>query len=853
MAKRRRKSGSLSSQLKYELYGILILIFAVIALSHEGPVGRSLMYLFRFFIGVLDWVIPVIFIYIGLYVMIRRGWPSGWTTRKTGLLLILLGFLIMNHITMFRLSDQNEEWTSASWIVSQTWSSLRDGLNPQNEQLLTDGVGGGMIGAILYACLYFLFDNLGARLIEYTLFAIGFILVTGLSYVDMGVKIKQLFRGTGIPMKDTFTQMFQLMKGPGNPKPVRTRKSVQPQIPLDDDFEDELTGPVVMRERKKPVFFQLLQKKQKPVQEHDTDSDEQADYDVDDKHSSVTDQRDEDNELEQSEFPRIRDFQEHMEEPPELSDEAEDLQAPAALETAKALPAPPATQTYQPPSNQMKIKLPVEGDGEIDVTFTQQPERPPAKPYVLPSFSLLAKPGNSGKGGDAVDFKTIARKLETTLESFGVRTKVLDVVRGPSVTRYEIQPDVGVKVSRVVSLTDDIALALAAKDIRMEAPIPGKAAIGIEVPNPEIAVVTMREVMESSVFQESSSKLSIAFGRDISGQAIVGNLAKMPHLLVAGATGSGKSVCINGIITSILYKAKPDEVKFLMIDPKMVELNMYNGIPHLLAPVVTDPRRASLALKKIVGEMEKRYELFSKFATRNIEGYNNMIAEKQDGEPLPYIVVILDELADLMMVAASDVEDSICRLAQKARAAGIHLIIATQRPSVDVITGLIKANIPSRIAFGVSSQVDSRTILDMVGAEKLLGRGDMLFLPVGASKPIRVQGAFLSDQEVESVVNFCKNQEEAIYREEMVPEVEEQVAAEEEYEDELYDQAVQVVIEAKQASVSLLQRRMRVGYARAARLIDALEAKGVVGPYEGSKPREVLVTMEQYQHRSVPS
>jgi S-DNA-T family DNA segregation ATPase FtsK/SpoIIIE len=302
-----------------------------------------------------------------------------------------------------------------------------------------------------------------------------------------------------------------------------------------------------------------------------------------------------------------------------------------------------------------------------------------------------------------------------------------------------------------------------------------------------------------------------------------------------------------------LYKAKPDEVKFLMIDPKMVELNMYNGIPHLLAPVVTDPRRASLALKKIVGEMEKRYELFSKFGTRNIEGYNNMIAEKPDGEKLPFIVVILDELADLMMVAANDVEDSICRLAQKARAAGIHLIIATQRPSVDVITGLIKANIPSRIAFGVSSQVDSRTILDMVGAEKLLGRGDMLFLPVGASKPIRVQGAFLSDPEVEAVVGFCKNQEEAIYQEEIVPELEEQAEAEDEYEDELYDQAAQIVIEAKQASVSLLQRRMRVGYARAARLIDSLEAKGVVGPYEGSKPREVLLTMEQYQHNRIPS
>jgi DNA segregation ATPase FtsK/SpoIIIE, S-DNA-T family len=387
----------------------------------------------------------------------------------------------------------------------------------------------------------------------------------------------------------------------------------------------------------------------------------------------------------------------------------------------------------------------------------------------------------------------------------------------------------------------------------MEAPIPGKSAIGIEVPNTEVSIVTMREVMETSAFQESSSRLSITLGRDISGQPIVGNLAKMPHLLVAGATGSGKSVCINGIITSVLYKAKPNEVKFLMIDPKMVELNVYNGIPHLLAPVVTDPRRASLALKKVVVEMEKRYELFSKSSTRNIEGYNALLNENGTEAPLPYIVVIVDELADLMMVAANDVEDSITRLAQMARAAGIHLIIATQRPSVDVITGVIKANIPSRIAFGVSSQVDSRTILDMVGAEKLLGRGDMLYLPVGSSKPVRVQGAFLSDQEVEAVVNFVRTQQQANYQEEMVPEVEEQTEQQVEFEDELYDQAVQIVLEAKQASVSLLQRRMRVGYTRAARLIDSMEAKGIVGPYEGSKPREVLMSIEQYHHNRIPS
>ena len=463
---------------------------------------------------------------------------------------------------------------------------------------------------------------------------------------------------------------------------------------------------------------------------------------------------------------------------------------------------------------------------------------------------------SGGKSGSAGDYIDTARKLEATLESFGVRAKVLDVARGPAVTRYELQPDVGVKVSRIVNLTDDIALALAAKDIRMEAPIPGKSAIGIEVPNSEVSVVTLREVLETQAFQEAQSKLSIAFGRDISGQPIIGNLARMPHLLVAGATGSGKSVWINGIIASILYKAKPDEVKFLMIDPKMVELNVYNGIPHLLAPVVTDPRRAALALKKIVVEMEKRYEKFSKSGTRNIEGYNSLMLSGDNPDAvLPYYVIIVDELADLMMVAAGDVEDSIMRLAQMARAAGIHLIIATQRPSVDVITGVIKANIPSRIAFGVSSQVDSRTILDMVGAEKLLGRGDMLFLPMGASKPIRVQGAFLSDNEVEAVVNHVRGQAEAVYNEELVPEVGEEAEGEsDEVLDELFDQAVTIILEAKQASVSLLQRRMRIGYTRAARLIDSMEARGIVGPYEGSKPREVLVTLEQYQsgHR-IPS
>jgi len=463
--------------------------------------------------------------------------------------------------------------------------------------------------------------------------------------------------------------------------------------------------------------------------------------------------------------------------------------------------------------------------------------------YQLPPLSLLKLPKQADQSNEYEFVHSNAAKLERTFQSFGVKARVTQVHIGPAVTKYEVHPDIGVKVSKIISLTDDIALALAAKDIRMEAPIPGKSAIGIEVPNSEIAVVSLREVLEDS-YDQIDKKLLIALGRDITGEAVLAELNKMPHLLIAGATGSGKSVCVNGIITSILMRTKPHEVKLMMIDPKMVELNVYNGVPHLLAPVVTNPKKAAQALKKVVNEMERRYELFSQTGTRNIEGYNDFIRhhnlETGEKQPLlPFIVVIVDELADLMMVATSDVEDAITRLAQMARAAGIHLIIATQRPSVDVLTGVIKANIPSRIAFAVSSQTDSRTILDMGGAEKLLGRGDMLFLPVGQSKPIRIQGAFLSDSEVEEVVNFVISQQKAQYQEEMIPE--EIAETEETVDDELYDEAVQLIAEMQTASVSMLQRRFRIGYTRAARLIDEMEKRGIVGPYEGSKPRAVLI------------
>lgn len=486
-----------------------------------------------------------------------------------------------------------------------------------------------------------------------------------------------------------------------------------------------------------------------------------------------------------------------------------------------------------------KIKTSVDGKASLIVAVETN------KNYLIPTLELLNNPKKNNQFLEKQHISANAKKLEQTLESFGVKAKVSKVHLGPAVTKYEVYPSVGVKVSKIVNLADDLALALAAKDIRIEAPIPGKSAIGIEVPNQEVAIVTLREVLEATSGLPEASKLLIGLGRDVSGDPILAELNKMPHLLVAGATGSGKSVCINGIIVSILMRAKPHEVKMIMIDPKMVELNIYNGIPHLLAPVVTEPKKASQALKKVVNEMERRYELFAHTGTKNIEGYNTLIRNQNESSEakqpnLPYIVVIIDELADLMMVASSDVEDCIMRLAQMARAAGIHLIIATQRPSVDVITGVIKANIPSRIAFGVSSQTDSRTILDMGGAEKLLGRGDMLFLPVGASKPVRVQGAFVSDEEVENIVNFVIAQQKAQYAEEMMSKEEDQVSSES--VDDLYSDAVDLIVEMNTASVSMLQRRFRIGYTRAARLIDELEARGIVGPYEGSKPREVLIS-----------
>jgi len=868
----------------------------MIALSGEATVGQALSKLFGVFLGKFYFALAIAGVIVGLAVMVKRAWPSGWSTRKTGVVILLLSLTLsssISHINARYMGLDNSSITGS--IIMKTLdqeirSQLFDTEMAQGTSIRDLSISGGYVGAIQYSLLFMLFGYYGALIINIVMYLISILLITGRSYVEMirFIRVK-LAR---------FIKLLVAKIGV-----VRARQKALSKVSKDvhyiDDDEEEEIQVEITKPKRKSYFFQWNQE-QTDVQDDEWELNHQeklsANDNVLEQYEEIVEEQEEmvtqhtnlvldgradggsvgqqqDQQLDQeSEY--VADWQvtdhSELQAPVEEYAQIDQLEHRSDLMNQQDELAEQEVIDHHPNSEESNVsdessRTIDNGDdydypeGQAvtsDVFITEHNNgdeagkieanaQPAAIPYQMPPFTILNKPVNMQKGSDGVEMYDSRRKLEATLESFGVRAKVLDVVRGPAVTRYEVQPATGVKVSRIVGLTDDIALALAAKDVRMEAPIPGKSAIGIEVPNGEISVVTMREVMETPVFMNAASKLSIAFGRDISGQSIVGNLAKMPHLLVAGATGSGKSVCINGIIASILYKANPDEVKFLMIDPKMVELNMYNGIPHLLAPVVTNPKRASLALKKIVVEMEKRYELFSKSGTRNIEGYNQHV--KDDASLfLPYIVVIVDELADLMMVASNDVEDAIARLAQMARAAGIHLIIATQRPSVDVITGVIKANIPSRIAFGVSSQVDSRTILDVAGAEKLLGRGDMLFLPMGMNKPIRVQGAFLSDEEVEALVSYVSSQGEVKYNDEIVPELDDELDDYDEVYDDLFDDAAKIVIESGQASVSLLQRRMRMGYTRAARIIDQLEAKSIVGPYEGSKPRSVLVSLEQW-------
>jgi len=732
--------------LMYEIIGLLVIGIAIISFFEYGLVGETFAYIGYFLFGNWHIAIPFMLVVYALIIMIKQTFPT-WNNRFIlGSAFILGSLLLFSHLALFQQLFEGKALMTNS-VLRESYRVLVESGGITDR---TSSLGGGIIGAILFASFHVLFDSSGAKVAGSLMLLIGLVLWTGKALVpylvEVSPKIRENFKNRPRKVKKKPVESERVSRRKRKESTQEEAVTVHDFKPVEVEMEvvEQVTAPIIS------AFTERISKKEEPME---------------------------------------------LTEPLEINMDADELEN---------------------------------------------------KDYKLPGLSLLDSPEHSDQSGELNAIQANAKKLEQTFLSFGVKAKVTEVHLGPAVTKYEVLPDVGVKVSRIVSLHDDLALALAARDIRIEAPIPGKSAIGIEVPNKEVAIVSLREVLESDENNKPNLKLLIGFGRDVTGQAVLAQLNKMPHLLVAGSTGSGKSVCINGIITSIMMRAKPHEVKMMMIDPKMVELNVYNGIPHLLAPVVTDPRKASQALKKIVSEMERRYDLFSHTGTRNMEGYNEHIdkwnEENEEKHPkLPYIVVIVDELADLMMVASSDVEDSITRLAQMARAAGIHLIIATQRPSVDVITGIIKANIPSRIAFAVSSSIDSRTILDMGGAEKLLGRGDMLFLPAGSSKPVRVQGAYLSDAEVERIVDFVIEQQKANYQEEMIPD-EVEATQEQLDRDELYDDAVQLVTDMQTASVSLLQRRFRIGYSRAARIIDQLEMSGVVGPYEGSKPRQVLIS-----------
>lgn len=733
------------------------------------------------------------------------------------------------------------------------------------------GKSGGLIGAATGLPLLLSFGTIGAGITIVLLMFVFAMLITGSTLVGVAQAAHKPVR----KLEESYAEQMQRME---QRRSVRTSQQRKIDIPIDEPKKPAVSdksaedASALPETKNEPAPSQEPEKTDAPKNQK-FNIDIPLDGNFEDKNEGGFSLSVADNEPMQ-----------FVQAEPSL----DELVSSAATESGKfefnadSSPAPSEETAEPEPENELipehllkKINTPEESAPAPAVQeepLAEQPEPTPAQPespesapsptppaYVKPKLSLLQEPKHKNEAGMADELKSNAQRLVDTLSSFGVQTRIVDISRGPAVTRYELQPSAGVKISKITGLADDIALNLAAAGVRIEAPIPNKPAVGIEVPNKKVSTVTIREIMDSDAFRSSKSKLSAALGRDIAGKVALADISKMPHLLIAGATGSGKSVCINSIIISLLFKSTPDEVRFLMIDPKVVELGVYNGIPQLLVPVVTDPKKAAGALSWAVTEMLKRYKLFADNSVRDLKAYNNLAKKTEGMDKLPQVVIIIDELADLMMAAPNEIEDYICRLAQMARAAGMHLIIATQRPSVDVITGVIKANIPSRIAFAVSSQTDSRTILDMGGAEKLLGRGDMLFNPVGCSKPIRVQGCFVTDEEIEHVINFIKNDATAEYDDSIVQEIDNHVVAgkggrsgsagggsNSDSQDEMLMPAIECVVDAGMASTSMLQRRLKLGYARAARIVDEMEAQGIVGPFEGSKPRQVLLSPERW-------
>lgn len=798
MAKQTKKKTSRSKNtqnsnplLSIEALAVFLIVYCLLAIFQLGFLGKFFANVIRFFIGDLFVFGGVCGILAGFGMLFRGRMPKiiwRWTVAAVCSSIALLLFVSVMTYSSFT--------SSGSPLFQEMMNRF---MVDFTSNTISQNLGGGLIGTLLYAGTYFLVSQWGTYLLVFLLLVSSALLIFDIHLSDV--------------MNFVRTHVSNLSQKIAEKKAEKEAKqraleeedlyTSNPEIHPDDSLPVEEP---VKEERKEHSLLNRM------------------------KNAFFDDYEDE----------SMVDTEQELYEPvysePVVSPEPVSPVTPVV-----STPSPIASKTQE---NSIHEDDAFEDDGE-DIGDLAMGGEENDEDYQLPPVTLLNPVQQSDQSNERTIVERNMRILERTFASFGVDAKVMpNPMLGPAVTKYEIQPAIGVKVSKIVNLSDDIALALAAKDIRIEAPIPGKPYVGIEVPNSQTSFVSFSDVIQSAI--QSPKPLDVPLGRDISGNVRLCDITKMPHMLIAGSTGSGKSVCINGIITSILMKTKPHEVKLMMIDPKMVELNVYNGIPHLLTPVVTNPRKAAQALQKVVAEMEKRYELFASMGMRNIDGYNAHVEQynRETGEnnpTLPYIVVIVDELADLMMVASNEVEDAIIRLAQMARAAGIHMILATQRPSVDVITGIIKANVPSRIAFAVSSGTDSRTIIDANGAEKLLGRGDMLYMPMGENKPIRVQGAFLTDEEVERIVDFVKNQQEVEYDEAMMPSENATAAGGSEPEDELFYEVIELLKEQETISTSYLQRRFRIGFNRAARMIDDLEARGYVGPADGSKGRKVNV------------
>lgn len=787
----KKRKSSQEQTLYWVTTGIGLLLVALLSFARVGWLGNLAVNLLRFFVGDLYLVIAGVIALLGAILIIYGQFPHFKLKRNTGLALLIAAILLLLAGNYF---VQEKVY---SGFINAFLAEMEREFGRAN---VTESVGGGLFGSFLYQIFNPLLGNLGIKFLAIICIPISILMFCDVKYSTVVKWVQQAGQGfvnqnkvAGSKIKDKYIELKE--------------KQEQAKVDNRSNLSDPLGG-------KSTVF-------------PDVDDFSTADQDIDSTAAEAESVAKPDPKIEIAVAPT----------PTPTSE--------PAIETAEEkLPKP---RNHYEEDQKLLQKLADVDHGELKTETTVNPG------YRKPPLNLLDPIKNADQSTDKQLIHKNTATLQSTFKSFGVDVIIKKAILGPTITRYEVQPAVGVKVSRIVNLADDLALALAAKDIRIEAPIPGKPFIGIEVPNRATSPVSFRDVMEHQEKKAKQDPMQVPLGKDVTGQIISANLAKMPHLLIAGSTGSGKSVAINTILTSILMKARPEEVKLVLIDPKMVELSVYNGVPHLLIPVVTDAKLAANALHKAVKEMERRYKLFAASGARNMDEYNQKVAENNQDKtkpvmkPLPYIVVVVDELSDLMMVGGHDVEGAIVRLGQMARAAGVHMILATQRPSVDVITGLIKANVPSRISFAVSSGIDSRTILDQTGAEKLLGRGDMLFMPIGASKPERIQGAFIASEEVEKVIDWVKNQQKVEYDQEMIPQqtASNEQASDDEPEDEFYDQAVALVRQQQSASVSMLQRRFRIGYNRAARIVDEMEAKGVVGPSEGSKPRQVLLPPEK--------